>query len=425
MSPRPPPVIWDVVEEHLDEAAFLAGQWERALASPRYTVAEVAAGPEERLLAHLAGLEVAGDEGVERILLPALDDPDPGKVFAAAAVLARSGRLGLLRAAVPEAEGGAAAVARALALALRPEDGPALAAWVADGPGSARAAAVRALGARGERHGAALGPLLEDPAAPVRAAALALAAGEGEPWRGQIEAALRDPEPEVRDAALLAALRLGLRAALAAARRIADEAAPAPDLALAALGLGGDPEDLARLAAALARPAQRRPALRALGLSGWPRAGDLCLPFLADPGAAPLAFEALGHLAGPAVSALAGAAPEDDGRGPPPPPGPEAELPFPDADLAGSAWQRLRARLPDHPRVLLGAPWGPDAALRAFLSGSTRARRALALDLEVRSRGGYRIDPAGWAREQLRAQGAARLVARADLAQPWSRTLRA
>ena len=62
------PVLWEVAEEHLDEAGFLWTQWERALVSPDYSASEVADGPEERLAAHLEGLALGGREVAERLL---------------------------------------------------------------------------------------------------------------------------------------------------------------------------------------------------------------------------------------------------------------------------------------------------------------------------------------------------------------------
>jgi hypothetical protein len=64
-------VRWDIMTEHLDEAAFLWTQWEHALVSPRYALADVADGPEE--------------------LIPALAHDEPEYRFAAAGALLASG----------------------------------------------------------------------------------------------------------------------------------------------------------------------------------------------------------------------------------------------------------------------------------------------------------------------------------------------
>ncbi|MES1210477.1 MAG: hypothetical protein ABUS79_31440, partial [Pseudomonadota bacterium] len=81
--PSARPIMWDIYEEHLDEAAFLFGQWEQAMDAANYTLDDVIVGPEERLLAHLDGLVLGGTRVAERLLVPALTDDDPGKVTAA------------------------------------------------------------------------------------------------------------------------------------------------------------------------------------------------------------------------------------------------------------------------------------------------------------------------------------------------------
>ena len=76
-SPTPMPedlILWDVVEEHLDEAAFLWTQWERGLQSPLYKLHELRDRVEERMLAHLDGLVVGGEAVAQRLLYPALTE---------------------------------------------------------------------------------------------------------------------------------------------------------------------------------------------------------------------------------------------------------------------------------------------------------------------------------------------------------------
>ena len=88
MSVTVPEPLWDIVEEHLDEAEFLWEQWEHALLAPNYTLDELADGPEARLLAHLDGLVVGGPEVARRLLIPTLDeDVEPTRVRAAALAL--------------------------------------------------------------------------------------------------------------------------------------------------------------------------------------------------------------------------------------------------------------------------------------------------------------------------------------------------
>ena len=103
-------ILWDVVEEHLDEAAFLWTQWERGLQSPLYKLHELRDRVEERMLAHLDGLVVGGEAVAQRLLYPALTEGLGGIAFAAAMALLLSGR--------PEAE---EAVCSALATAAPPQ----------------------------------------------------------------------------------------------------------------------------------------------------------------------------------------------------------------------------------------------------------------------------------------------------------------
>jgi uncharacterized protein (TIGR02270 family) len=427
--PAPAP-IWDVVEEHLDEAAFLWTQWEAALASPRYTVAEVAAGPEERLTAHLEGVAVAGAAADEPLLVPALAGEDAGRTAAAAAVLAAAGRLEPVRAALradaPEPHG---AVARALGLRLAPEGAAVLTGWLRDGAPEAQAVALAALAFRGAAPAAEVRALLTSSHAAVRAAALTAAPALGEPARPAIEAALSAVEPAVRDAAVEAGLRLGLRAAWAACQRAADAGAATP-LVLEVLAASGDPADVERLAAAASLPALRPAALFAAGLSGTLRGAEVCAEYLGDPDSVRTAAEGLWAVTGLAVAGPYAAAEPDPTEAPPPAagagpavPAEDSSLPYPDAELLALAFRDRRGGLAPGQRFLFGRPWTPEDAFAALVGGPTRRRHALARELAIRSRGSWRLETRAWARDQLRAQ-ARPVPPGADLALPFSRLLR-
>ena len=76
---------------HLDEAAFLSTQWERALESATRDLRAVEAGFEQRLRAHLDALALAGPRAAERLLLPALTGDDPERLRVAGAALLKMG----------------------------------------------------------------------------------------------------------------------------------------------------------------------------------------------------------------------------------------------------------------------------------------------------------------------------------------------
>ena len=82
-------VLWDVAQEHLDEAEFLVEAWLAATRSPRLSLADVQRTVERRLLAHLDGLVVGGPPVADELLWPALaDDSDAPPTRIAAAALA-------------------------------------------------------------------------------------------------------------------------------------------------------------------------------------------------------------------------------------------------------------------------------------------------------------------------------------------------
>ncbi len=433
MPSATPAPIWDIVEEHLDEAAFLWKQWESALASPRYTIAEVAAGPEERLVAHLEGVAVAGPDADEALFAPALAAKDAGRVAAAAAVLAASGRLDPVRAAIrPDGPDACRAIARALALCLGPGRDAAAAAWLRDGDPAAQTVALEALAFRGTAPAADVRVHLgaRDPA--VLAAALAAAPLLGDAARPAIEGALSSAEPAVRDAAIEAGLRLGLRSAWVACQQSADAGTPTP-LVLEVLAASGEAADVERIVSAARLPALRSAALFAAGLSGTLRGAELCAAHLGDAAVVRTAAEGLWAVTGLAVEGPY-AAPEPDPTMDLPPfdreeldtpalPAEDGALPFPDAELIALHFRDRRGALTPGQRYLFGSPWTAEDAAHAVCTGPARRRHALARELAVRTRGSWRIEARGWARDQLRAQ-AERKLARPDLALPFSRLLR-
>src|SRR5437660_61433 len=84
------PIPWDIYEEHLSEAGWLWGEWERAMDSAIYALADVVVGPEERLAAHLDGLVLGGGRVAQKLLLPALAGDDADLCAAAAWALVQS-----------------------------------------------------------------------------------------------------------------------------------------------------------------------------------------------------------------------------------------------------------------------------------------------------------------------------------------------
>ena len=78
-----PPVFWELVDESLDEAGFFWGRWESALMAADLDAPAVSSWIEERLLGSIDGLVVAGEQGIDRLLVPALEGDDLDRVAAA------------------------------------------------------------------------------------------------------------------------------------------------------------------------------------------------------------------------------------------------------------------------------------------------------------------------------------------------------
>ncbi len=92
-------ILWDIVEEHLDEAEFLVEQWQAARASALYSLEELSKGPEQRLEAHIDGLVVNGPLALQRVAWPLLEEGDElPRVAAAALAVLNSGDFRVLEA---------------------------------------------------------------------------------------------------------------------------------------------------------------------------------------------------------------------------------------------------------------------------------------------------------------------------------------
>jgi len=248
-----------------------------------------------------------------------------------------------------------------------------------------------------------------------------------------VERGYGSSSPLVRQAAIETGLLLGLRSAHSACRHQAGAEGGATPLALAVLAIGGDPADLPLIEKAAEAPAQRGPALLALGYAGWPSAMERVLEWAsADGGLARLAGEAFFAITGAAVEGALRAEPGgeedlpplDEDLGASLETGSEVELPVPDAGALQHWWRREQKRFAPAARYLGGVPYTPAALLDAFLGAPMRRRHLLGLELAVRSRRDYWIETRGLASAQLRAQRGGRFAARAESGQSFAAMLR-
>ena len=434
MAIAPPPdmpadlILWDVVEEHLDEAEFLFERWEAALVSPIYTLDEVAKGPEERLLAHIDGLVVGGSAVAERLLIPALEetDPeDPTRTTAAAFALLEGGPrwYGVVLAALASAEGERQnQIVRALGLATRPElDARLLAATAAAKP-ECLAPCLAALAARQLDPGAErLRMALRSEDAAAHVAGLRACRGSAEIGLVDVEPLVQSPDPLVREEAVTTGLMLGSgRAWDVASRCVRGESTPPKYAMLLTALLGGRTEHRVLLGF-LQRSETVADAIWALGFTGNRECIEACLPFLSNED------ERLARLAGEAVAAYCGLdlsdvpygrddAPLDDdddddnddegsdGDAKPDDdesllPAVEHDLPLPNADEIRRWWREDKPTYAAK-RVLLGKALSWETVAQALREGPRRRCTALALHVALRSGGKHRVDCGALSRQQ-------------------------
>jgi len=425
-------ILWDVLEEHLDEAAFLWRQRTRVQVAPDVLLQDLAEGDEERLMAHLEGLVIGSTSAAKRLLQPALVSGTGELAGPAAWALLSSETEDWLPAVLEALFHGEPEARPGLHLALALSDRPGLnAALEHAAVGLAPTRLAELLDIRYRRRGStqALLSRLPQEAKPfVLGAALRVmrlgSLAEATPW---IRSGLRDPRPEVRDSALMTGLIHGLRDAWTMCRRLVEQRAPALRVPLLILALGGGLRETELLLEVLADPALRNEALWALGFSGRRVAAEALLGFVINDESG-LAADSFATLTGLPLR-------EANFQQPP---GARMELPDEEDASATSGedevslempgppvltwrpqpaqfeawWHQTRDRFDPRGRYLLGRPWTPEALLTALEEVPLRRRYALCLELAVRSGGACQVEVQAWTwiqRQQISQGSRARL----------------
>lgn len=393
-------ILWDVVAEHLDEAAFAFKGWLRALESPNDNLSALCNRNEPLLLAHIDGLLVGGSIVAERLLEPELSAPEePGmerSVVAAFALLQQS-RLAVVQNALFSPEPLVRLGAERSLILVGPR---ACESWLqsqvrSSSSPSQRASLLRVGAGRRTPFANLLGSLQSE--SPEEAGAAALAARRSDPvlhaWA--LQHLLSANAASVRDATLETLLIQGSTVAFQRCAELAASTTQPNPKAMMLLALLGDRRSHEPLLASLSRRSHARFAIRALGFSGYGSHVEALLPHAAspDPLTAKLAGEAIFNITGLAAPTSGegiepGALPPlaEDNLDADLVPGAEEALPLPDAH----ALTRLcRAVAPsDSPkRLLQGRPWTAARALEALRSAPMRQRHAVALWLRIRTAG--------------------------------------
>jgi uncharacterized protein (TIGR02270 family) len=328
-----PPVLPEIVEQHLDELDFLWEHREANVFSPDWTLRHLAEH-EERAEAHIDGLRIAGRDGVE-MALERLTSSGTFGATAATFVLWESGTSSARQACLTTFETGEPAVRDGIRIAFRhlPADDlrePLLRARHRTPEVAAAAADVLAF------HRVSMpsfDALLKHADVAVRRLALG-AAGRARSLSAQdVRDAVGHEDATIRDAAWRSAASAGSAGLPSLCRGAAASGDP---VAVAFLGVVGDASDVPSLMAAARQPAVSQAAVAALGALGLVTAVPFLLELMAD--------AALGGAATAAYRRITGASAVEGEKPFPPPPESadqdEADGLPPDPEKAKADWRR-------------------------------------------------------------------------------------
>ena len=422
-SPREVPVLWDIMEEYVDETEFALERFEAALDDPEYNLQELAEGIEEKIHACIDGLVIGGPQVVDRLLIPAMEDAaseEPARTTAVALALLAANRRDVVHDCLAHASDIVrVATARACALDLSPT----MDAWLRDelrgaAEGTQRAAILEAIAVRGVKLDSLVPHLQSGEIPEVAAAARAAKHAEARTHLGAIQALAQQAEAEVRDAALVTALHYGSLQCWNACERLAlDPSAPHPTAMELYAALGG-PQQHDRLVETLALDSHRAPAIRALGFSGNPSLVDRLLGHLqegSDELEAKLSAEAISSIAGLDLRddqfLIEESHEETENEALPPLEDdldadlaldPADALPLPNPETIGPWWDETRGKLNEKQRHLAGQPWSPDAIAMFLNDAVLRSRHTIGLSLSIRTGGQGYVDTRAFTTRQRR-----------------------
>jgi len=428
-------LLVDVLEEHLDEAAFRWQQWERALEAPDFTLEETATR-EERLLAHLEGLE--DTSALDAVLRPAFDSEEAPRVSAAPHALLGLGEVDEVLVRLRGAEAPArAAILRAFEVSEAPGLGTSLLELLKREDMALQAGVLETLAFRQEAPMEVLTRFFthDEPRARVAALRGALPLPE-EVARRHLPALLDSAHPGIRAAAMEAGLASGVRLAWEACRNAVQAPGAHAREAMVLLALGGDEAETSTLVDLLESAELRAHALWALGFSGRVAAMGACVRYLAVPEVARLAGEAFSAMTGLRLEGAFALPPGERPEGAPAPPDeeesldadlvprPEDDLPWPDVAAVEGWWGQNHARFEKGTRYLLGQPFSGPGLVEALASSPMRRRHVLARELALRTRGQHRIPTRAFTHRQRDALARARATAARVRATPLTSTLR-
>lgn len=379
--------IPSVLDQHAEEASFLAILRDYAVGAPNYDLTHLAA-LDNRIDAHLDGLQIAGLQGLN-LLLEQLRPGASGEVFAATVLAFRMGNSAALSTLGEHLRGNPDGE-RFFTAALGWLDWATVQPWVdrllASPEPLFRRLGLAACGLHRQDPGPALLSALgnSDPGVLARAARTA-----GELRRRDLMQPLRlqrlHADPALRFWSNWATAQMGDEEALPILQQFAEQPGPWQERALhVVLAWQARETSMAWIRRMTQVPEQRRIAIKATGLFGDPVALPWLLQQLHDLPMARAAGEAISQITGIDLalhdlelphSPDYDAGPNDDPADGNVAMDPDENLPWPDPQRLSHWYQQHAGAFPPGNACLLGEPFSEAACLRVLASGNQRQRR--------------------------------------------------
>lgn len=419
MAPLARPILWDIYEEHLNEAGWLWGNWSSSLDSAIYALSDVVAGPEERLLAHLDGLVLGGQPVAQKLLIPALAGDDLGGIAAAAWALVQAEDadhqdvvIDALAAAEPSIQ---AAIGRALYLAPRADISRLIPHFHAGAP-RLRAMVIDIFGQREpDWVREQIDPAMRSGQAPLMAAGLRAVRNLRErallDW---VTVASQSDDIEVRLEAMQTGLSFAVKTAWNECRIFAGGVGEISRMALGLLATSPDPNDRTFVREKAKGEDPGLHALWALGFAGDADSADVIVQAMADEKKSKVAGESFSAITGLAIAGEMAKPGETQGPDveevkdddPPPTVKSEDSLPEPNVEKVKKWWEKERRKFVPGTRYCGGQARSPATLRTAFISGASWRREVLLIELVAAVANLPRVNPPkvdlrGWARDQL------------------------
>jgi len=432
-----PKLVWDVVEESLDEAEFLWGRRLWLLDAHDGRFRDVVTWAEERMLGALHGVRVAGDDGVDPLLTPALASEEIDRAAVAAFVLAALGTArawnlverSLLAAPGPASDAlvsGLGLLGHGLAFVDK------LAPLLNEDKPRSQAAVLTLFAEWGADPGPKLSSWLACADPDLLAAALrAIPASTGAKFHPQILRNVNDPELAVQVAAVQRGLVLRQPAAWSTCLALFERPVPALAPLLPLIAVSGEPRSLALVRAAMAIKELERDAIFSLGEVGTAEAAETAVELMAAERHARVAAASFAAITGVDLRAerlvrQETTDPSSDGdadaanseHAPPQSASPDDDLPAPDVGALIAWWRKNQARFPARARFIRGQPARWSVVRDALENGPPARRHALACELELRTEGRFRLATRALAGDQEKQLRALAAVDAASFAKP-------